>query len=285
MEKPRFRRFCLTWNNFKEDSLSTIANTGHSYIIVGKEKGEGGTPHYQIYVEYKNPITFSAVCKRFNKKAHVEVAEGDADANIKYCSKENMIFSEGVPFKQGARNDLKDIRINIEKGKNIREMAINEDIINYQGLRMAEGLMKYFEPKRMDPPTIIWRYGETGAGKSKWVYDKFGTEVFTPTSFKWWEGYDGHKVVLIDDIRDDWCKFHEFIKLTDRYPYRVECKNGSRQLLATTIVITSPYHPRECWETWEDKDQLVRRIEESPGGTITKVIKLTKRKKAQKSRG
>lgn len=255
----RFRRFCLTWNNYNEESLKVISNVNWSYCIVGKEVGKSGTPHYQIYMEFKNPKTFSSLIKNMQKKCHIEVAKGDADSNIRYCSKENKIFEEGTPFKQGQRNDLKAIKNKIAQKFTIRDMLDDDTIVNHQGLRTAEGLMKYIEPQRTVAPKVIWNYGPAGTGKSKWVYENY-TEVFVPINFKWWEGYDGHKTVLLDDLRGDFCKYHEFLKLIDRYPYRVECKGASRQLLATTIVVTSPFHPEDIWCTLEDKTQLLRRI-------------------------
>lgn len=264
----RFRRFALTWNNYTADSLDSIVNTGHSYIIVGQEVGDSGTPHYQIYVEYEQAKTFSSVIKAFKKKAHVEVAKADAIKNREYCSKQKVLFEEGKPKKQGERKDLKKIKETIKEGFGIKSMLESEVITSYQGLRCAESLMKYVEPQRTQPPKVFWRWGEAGVGKSKWVYENY-TEVFTPLNFKWWEGYDGHKTVLIDDLRGDFCKYHEFLKLTDRYPFRVECKGGSRQFLAETIIITSPYHPTDIWNTIEDTNQLLRRIT-----SIEEVIKL-----------
>lgn len=256
----RFRRFALTWNNYTEDTLDTVVNTGHSYIIVGEEIGASGTPHYQIYVEYAQAKTFSAVIKAFKKKAHIEVAKADASKNRDYCKKQKVIFEEGTPKAQGSRNDLKIIKGCIQTGKGIKTMLESEDITSYQGLRCAELLMKYVEPTRKTAPKVYWRYGDAGTGKSRWAYENY-TEVFTPINFKWWEGYDGHKVVLIDDLRGDYCKYHEFLKLIDRYPYRVENKGGSRQLLAEVMIITSPYHPRDVWNTREDVEQLLRRID------------------------
>lgn len=255
-----FRRFCLTLNNYNKDSLEMCINTGHTYIIVGKETGEkNGTPHYQMYVEYEHAKTYSAVIKAFKKKCHIEAARADEKKNREYCSKQEVIFEEGTPKQQGKRNDLKRIVSEIESGSNVRDMIKKETFSNLQGMRMAENLFKYIEPQRKTAPKVIWRYGETGLGKTKWVYENY-TEVFTPISFKWWEGYDGHKVVLIDDIREDWCTFAEFLRLTDKYPMRVECKGGSRQLLATTIIITCPLHPSNVWTTNEDNTQLLRRI-------------------------
>lgn len=173
------RRFALTWNNYKDEDLEKIANTGHSYIIVGKEVGKSGTPHYQIYVEYKNPITFSQCIKKFYKKAHVEVARSDAETNITYCSKEDKIFEEGEPFRQGKRNDLSELLPKIEAGKNIKQIII-ENECNYQGIKYTETLMKYFEPKReIAPIEVIWCYGGTGSGKSRWAHEE-NPDAFKP---------------------------------------------------------------------------------------------------------
>ena len=80
---------------------------------------------------------------------------------------------------------------------------------------------------------------------------------------KWWEGYDAHETVIINDYRKDFCKFSELLNLLDRYPYRIECKGSSRQMLAKTIVITTPKSPEETWKNRTDEDltQLMRRID------------------------
>lgn len=82
-------------------------------------------------------------------------------------------------------------------------------------------------------------------------------------SNKWWEGYDGHDDVIIDDYRRDFCKFRVLLHLLDHYPMRVECKGGSRQFRAKRLFITSPKSPTETWagRTDEDLYQLTRRID------------------------
>ena len=111
---------------------------------------------------------------------------------------------------------------------------------------------------------VHWRWGKAGLGKTRYVWEKHGLSVYTPTTYKWWEGYDGHKVVLIDEFRKDWCKFGELLKLLDIYPYTVETKGGSRQIQATTFYITSCKPPEEVYnphafDKEERVDQLLRR--------------------------
>ena len=122
-------------------------------------------------------------------------------------------------------------------------------MINYQGLRFAEGLKKYYETKRNWKPTVIWYYGKPGTGKTHKAMDICHQQTDEDNIYEqlntgqWWEGYDGQEYVVIDDMRGDFMKFNEFIKLIDRYPYRVQTKGSTRQFLAKVIIITSPFPP------------------------------------------
>ena len=83
------RRFCLTLNNWTEKEYSLI----HDYMntkdfwIIGKEIGESGTPHLQIYFESKAPIKFKTI-KNVCNRVHVEKAKGNRRQNYNYCSKD-----------------------------------------------------------------------------------------------------------------------------------------------------------------------------------------------------
>ena len=79
---------------------------------------------------------------------------------------------------------------------------------------------------------------------------------------RWWDGYDAHENVIIDDMRKDFCKFHELLRYLHEHPFHVETKGGTRQFLARNIVITSCYSPDQLFETREDINQLLRRIDE-----------------------
>ena len=89
-------------------------------------------------------------------------------------------------------------------------IAVVEQASSVQSVRMAELWLKYNEPKRPivhGGIEVHWRWSKAGLGKTRYVWEKHGLLVYTPTTYKWWEGYDGHKVVLIDEFRGDWCKF------------------------------------------------------------------------------
>nr|WQA30167.1 MAG: rep protein [Cressdnaviricota sp.] len=80
---------------------------------------------------------------------------------------------------------------------------------------------------------------------------------------KWFEGYDAHEDVIIDDFREGWCPFPTLLRLLDRYPYRIEVKGASRQFLAKRIFITSCHPPDKVYNNIRDEDmlQLGRRID------------------------
>lgn len=261
MEKTRARNWFLTINNYTEEDISYATAYSCEYILIGKEIGEKcHTPHLHLYFELKNAKSFSKIKKEF-PRANIQVAKGNAEQNKNYLSKQELIYEFGEPKKQGERNDLANAKQILEDTGKMSEVV--QEATSYQSIRMCECYLKYHEKKRKWKPVVKWYYGKTGTGKSKTAYEESSEDVYTTgKTIKWWEGYDANEHVIIDDFRKDFCCFHELLKLLDRYPYRVECKGGSRQLLATQMIITSAYHPSKVYEGREDIQQLIRRIDE-----------------------
>ena len=184
-------------------------------------------------------------------------------ADCNYFKKEgSKLLIEKGSFKRGARNDLDQIKKKLKETHSIA--SIVEETNNYNTIKMCQAILTYKEdPRPVHPINVLWYWGGTGLGMTKAVYDSHPRdEIFRPISYKWWDGYDGHKVVLLDDFRKDFCKFHELLTLLDIYPYRVECKGGSRQIQATTFYITSAFGPAELYDGREDIEQLLRRVTE-----------------------
>lgn len=238
---------------------------GIRYFVVGKETCPTTKRlHFQGYISYKNAKTFSQTKKWFGlDKIHIEPAGGDDFQNQKYCTKENLLLEIGEPLKQGKRSDIERAIDIVQETNSIREVI--STVYNYQAVRHTELWLKYKETKRpVAPIQVIWIYGSSGSGKTSKVYkDNSSNEVFEPLSFKWWEGYDAHKTVLIDDFRVDYCSFAQLLRLLDIYPFRVEMKGGSRQIQFNKIYITAPQHPLEMYKHLkyeEDLTQLTRRI-------------------------
>lgn len=257
------RAWCFTINNYTEDDENNVKalEAEAQFVVVGREVGEEGTPHLQGYVYFKCQRHFNAV-KKLIPRAHIESAKADAQKNLDYCLKQGDIFMiEGKMPKAGKRTDIEKVRHELREGANMRHIV---DIAkSTQSIRMAEIYLKYHETARDWKPEVKWFHGSTGSGKTKSAREWLEDDIYTCLETgKWWEGYDAHDNVLIDDFRKDFCKFHTLLKILDRYEYKVETKGGSRQLLAKKIAITCPYHPMEVYNTREDVKQLLRRIDE-----------------------
>lgn len=134
---------------------------------------------------------------------------------------------------------------------------------SYQAIQVAEKYLQYYESPRTHKPIVKWYYGQSGSGKTHAAIEELGEHYYeAPSDGKWWQGYDAHENVLIDDMRETFMDFPRFLRLIDKYKFRVECKGSSRQFLARKIIITSPHPPEDVYSNREDKFQLLRRIDE-----------------------
>lgn len=262
----RYKNWVFTCNNYTEDQFKQFQELKCiKYLIMGKEVGEKGTPHLQGYISLKNSKTWSSLNKVFDKKCWIAPAKGTVHKNFEYCKKQGDYVEVGDKPIQGKRTDIIEIKQMVKDGSNIRNI-LELETINLQTIKIAEKMLTYMEKKRNWKTKVIWCYGATGVGKSRWVEEQCKKDsqdtYYCGNTNKWWNGYDGHETVVIDDMRRDFCKFHTMLKLLDRYPFEIECKGGSRQLLAKTIYITNPENPKNFWEnhTLEDGKQFLRRI-------------------------
>ena len=256
----KHRNICLTLNNWTEEEYDALRACECKYIVLGKEVGENDTPHIQGYIEFRSPRNFTAIKKQF-PRIHIEERMGTAQQAAEYCKKEGDFWENGVLSKQGGRKDIELVKEAVIKGENMR--IITMEATSYQAIRTAEILLKYHERQRDFAPHVVWLWGPTGCGKTRTALEELGEDVWiSDKTLKWWEGYDAHENVLIDEFRKDFCTFHELLRILDRTPYRVEYKGGSRQLLAKKIYITSCYSPEQVYDTREDIGQLLRRVSE-----------------------
>jgi len=260
----RSRGWCFTVSNYTEDDIVTVKALTHAsaYVIAGYEVApKTGTPHLQGYVYYDSARSFDSMRKRL-PRAHLEPARGTGEQNKKYCSKGGLIcIEEGVPPQQGARSDIESIYDMLRDGASMR--AVIETDPSLQCIQVAEKYLKYNEAPRTAAAEVYWYVGPPGAGKSyaarQWLGDD--CHVASRTTSKFWDGYDAHKGVLIDDFRADWCKFVELLGILDEGPYAVEVKGGSRQFKPAKIAITCPYTPEELYSACsENLEQLTGRL-------------------------
>lgn len=125
----------------------------------------------------------------------------------------------------------------------------------------------------LEGPCGLWIEGEPGIGKSYAVRQAFKGKIYLKDHSKWWDGYDGEEVVLIDDVHADAAWMVHFLKIwADGYPFNAETKGGMAKIRPRWIVVTSNYSIEELGRKrtgggWEypdrrDVEALRRRFRE-----------------------
>lgn len=262
MAEVRARGWCFTLNNYTDEDLIHCEKIKCRYVVIGKEVGEKeGTPHLQGYYYWDSAKKWRQVKEIMPTNARFFKAKGSPKANKAYCSKENIWLERGVKPAQGDRSDMKVMYDMIADGGCIRDIIDAQ--LTGQALRSAEIVLKYTERPRKERPEVLWFWGPPGTGKTEAALAETKDPWVSGKSLKWWEGYDAHEHVIIDDFREDFCSFPELLRITDKLQFRVEYKGGSRQLLAKKIIITTPHPPERSFpSSREHLWQLMRRISE-----------------------
>lgn len=255
------RVYCFTLNNYTDLEYTAITEMDCRYLVVGKEVGDSGTPHLQGYIYLDNPRSLSSMKKEM-PRAHLETAKGTPLQGSQYCKKDGNYYEKGeLPF-QGKRNDIDNVRDQLNLGKGMREIV--ETATSYQSMKCAEFMLKYKEKKRNWKTEVIWIHGKSGTGKTRWAYDHYPFDDIhqqSASESKWFESYDAHPVVILDEV-DAYVSYTMLKELCDRYPVRVQTKGGSRSFLAKVVVITSLYSPENLFSTYlENGKEMLRRID------------------------
>lgn len=262
----RVRNWMFTINNPTEDDVPTLEWKDSVYIVYQKEKGENGTEHYQGYVQFEKAHRLSAL-KKINARAHWEPRRGTHEQAVTYCTKEDTRMSEPVELgqskEQGKRSDLigvyeaaKDLSIPMKE-----VIEINPKVY-FQYPKAVERVRALYVPERDWKTEVHWYYGPTGTGKSRKAFEEATNPyVHNMSNGKWFDGYEGQEDVIFDDMRKDTFKFHELLRLFDRYEMKVEFKGGMVNWCPKRIFVTTCLKPDEMYDTREDLQQLLRRIE------------------------
>lgn len=296
MREPRYTAWCFTLYYESEEVFNSILNfEKFKYVVFGEEIcPTTKRNHLQGYFELFNKQGKKTLLKDFEKhdvsmrEMFIFPRKGNQKQAVDYCKKGEQsheeweknhekgknfglnakIHERGVPAKQGSRTDLDFIRTDA-LNNGMRQVTLTA---NAQQIRVAEKVLTYNESPRVWGPgeslnnTFI--FGQSGCGKTFKAFELAGKDVYlyNPGIMgKWWEGYDGHETVIIDDVRPEHFRSAtEILTLLHEFPTRVEQKGGSRQLKAKKIILTSILSPEQFWEHFPNEPfiQFKRRLTE-----------------------
>jgi hypothetical protein len=252
--------------------------------IVGQEVGgETGLIHLQGYLYYPKKRLGWQMRRVWSARAHWEGAKGSPRQNYKYCAKqENILAIKGFEDeeekkakkiqKEGAWAQILADAMHMTADE-FMEAHPREWIIRRSAIEriILEANTKKFKRRIWGGKLTyknIWLWGPPGIGKSRWANEvETGGEVYKKNYNKWFCGFDVREVtkVLIEDwpARPAGDMLNQHLKVWgDRYCFIGETK-GSAMLIAPGkffLVITSNYHPKDCFTREEDCNAIMRRF-------------------------
>lgn len=242
----KVRGWCITLNNptLDEEALAYELQWSSQirYGVFGAEVGETGTRHLQGFLYYKNAVRFQTVADVFDGRAHIEKMRGTPEEASTYCKKDGDFFEFGdLPMSQADKGEKGKVSAE-ERWALAKEGRFEE--LPPENIKIYEYIhAKYMEAEDLTGPLDnIWLYGPAGCGKSLYVRTNYPSHYWKGMN-KWWDGYQGEEVVVLDDMDPDHGKFiGYYLKIWgDRYKFNAEVKGGMLNIRPKKIIVTSQY--------------------------------------------
>lgn len=238
-----------------------------SYFLLARETGvsdpEHPYEHCHAFVQLKKSKTVAQVLAIVGTGINVQPRMGTCVQAMEYVMKDGDFRQSGLVTEriagQGARNDLAAF-VDDAKTDTDRDLWVKHtsNMVRYH--RAAEKVREAFEEERKCLTEMWWIWGPPGCGKTLFVEQKY-PGLYVKDKTKWWQGYVGQEVVLIDELNKPLLSYDMLLELGNKTPLRVETKGGYRQFLARLVVIVSNVCPSLVYqEDLKNNDALLRRV-------------------------
>lgn len=249
---------------------------GINSMVMQVEIGEGGTMHLQAYIQLASKSRRSTFNKKVRKNTafnfSIQNARGSAAQNVLYCTKPTgkweyangavkmnttlstkpIWINKAGLVKKGERSDLAEVIRAVENGASLREL---DERYPTQMVRMSRGVQGYQFRKKMSESKVerdvnlVVMYGGEGTGKSydarHKITQKYGftkDDIYSLQFGKgqlWFDGYNGEKVLLLDDYEIDGIHRSTLLKLSDIYQFIGQTKGGHIVAEWELVIITT----------------------------------------------
>ena len=262
-----------------EKGMPTGVNADGKKLMYGVAPRRGPQ---DVNIRYTSSSWYCRACSAGDAVGNLPYAkecnEGCTRRETKYRVSETTTV--GVPFSclQGGHAMQGAIVDSIKRGD--KRKCILEAYGPYVAAHMPwfQHVLAAYCPKRTWKPTVYWLHGATGTDKSRIANAICTDAYFKSPDSRWFDGYDGHRVVVVNDLRKSTFSFSYLLDLLDRYPIMVETKGGMAPMLSCMFIITCSKSPTALWDEIagvanENVGQLHRRcdhIVEFPQGLSDK---------------
>jgi len=181
-------------------------------------------------------------------ECHVESRKGTRPDARTYCTKEGSFVEFGI-FEGVTKEEL------FKKPISYLKEFYPEFYCRYH-----RGLEKLHVDKgaAWRNVRVIWLWGKAGCGKTRYVMEM--DDVYKHDGMKWWDGYDGEDIILLDDF--DKSAFDDrryMLNILDGYRLRLEVKGGFTYAKWSQVYITTNWNP---YEILCNDEAMSRRITE-----------------------
>jgi len=226
-------------------------------MVLGKEIcPTTGTPHIQGFLYFENPRAYpNQKFRDISNGAHDEAILLSPRTNANYCKEDGDFWEFGEVPSQGARTDWDLAHSQLQTGSVLTAIDAQPHLIPC--IRALERYKQLTQKGTHRDVTVIVFYGSPGTGKTRdaWAIDP---DLYSKPDGNWFDGYDGHKTLLLDDYQGE-LQYSWLLKLLDRYPIQLPVKGGFIPARYDAVIITTNKHPRD-WYYGHNYAALERRI-------------------------
>lgn len=312
----RVRRFSLTIQradvNAVAATLREQRDAGNvEYAVCASEHGTANeTPHVQAYVVLTGRVRFNAAMAYLRSLfpgCHVEACFADDEANIRYIEKElyqdhpdgdfgddvgdedhpgriHYIGQAPAPPAQAARAHNAAAHDRYQEACDLAMQGRMDEIPAALRLRHYKAFKEMRNDIKVDTRPLehqggLWIYGPKGTGKTTAAFEAFPPEmVYIKDKTKWWIGYAGEPVILLDELQPRHCMPNGVDSLVTmlkdvggHLPFRIETKGGGMMIRPPLIIVTANFAPQDVFKSVDvDLEPILKRfkLKHAPGRVV-----------------
>ena len=229
------------------------------YACMCTEKGSN--LHYHVFITFTLRVRWSTVQKRF-PHVDIRIAKGSVEQCVSYIKKDGkweikedkqhtvikgtfeefgdkpkeapkaINHAELLDMIRNGMSNAEILEVNPEFAREITTL----DKLRYDLLTHEKG------GKIRHDLEVTYIFGDTGTGKSRYIWEHFSDEVCVITNYKGNGTFDGlkptHDVLVFEEFRDS-IRLKDMLNYCDIYPISAPSRYADKPIFATKIFIIS----------------------------------------------